>query len=359
MSSTSTLGRIDRLRQRFAEKEIDSILITQPENRRYLSGFHGTAGYLLITGKEAVLATDFRYTEQAKNQAPNFRVFETVGGVAEWFPTLGAELNAGRMGFEDSNVTFALYRQITEALTKAGLKLQLQPVGGIVDTLRAVKEPGEIELITSAVRISDAACDRAAGMVRAGMTEKELAWEIEKSMREQGSQSLPFDVIVASGPNSAMPHARPTDRRFSEGEPVVIDIGAKYEGYCSDLTRTICVGKPDATFKKVYDTVLGAQLAAIALIKEGMTGEAADALARTVIEEAGYGKTFGHALGHGVGLAEHEEPRLGKNAKEPLTSSMVFTIEPGIYLPGWGGVRIEDLAVLEKGEVKVISKARK
>jgi len=194
---------------------------------------------------------------------------------------------------------------------------------------------------------------------KVGMTEKEIAWEIEKFMRENGSQPLPFDIIVASGQNSAMPHARPSQRKIGSGEPVVIDIGARYEGYSSDLSRTICPGVADDTFRKVYDAVLGAQLTAIAIIKEDMSGEEADSLARTVIEEAGYGEAFGHALGHGVGLAPHEQPRLGPNSTQQLGSGMVFTIEPGIYIAGWGGVRIEDLMVIEKSETRVLSKARK
>jgi len=191
------------------------------------------------------------------------------------------------------------------------------------------------------------------------MTEKEAAWEIEKFMREHDSQPVPFDLIVASGSNSALPHAKPSLRPIEAGEPVVIDIGARVGDYASDFTRTICLGKTTDTFKKVYDIVLGAQLAALALIKEGMTGELADNLARTVIKEAGYAEAFGHALGHGVGLAAHEPPRLGPNSTEVLTSGMVFTIEPGIYIPGWGGVRIEDLVVIENGQLKVLSKVPK
>ena len=178
-------------------------------------------------------------------------------------------------------------------------------------------------------------------------------------MRENGSQSVPFDVIVASGPNSALPHAKPSQRQISSGEPIVIDIGARFGGYASDLTRTIYLGVTDDAFRKVYDTVLGAQLAAIAIIKEGMSGNEADSLARTVIEQAGYGEAFGHGLGHGVGLAPHEQPRLGPNSTEIISSGMVFTVEPGIYLSGWGGVRIEDLAVMEGDKVRVLSKARK
>jgi len=191
------------------------------------------------------------------------------------------------------------------------------------------------------------------------MSEKELAWEIEKFLREKGSEAVPFDIIVASGPHSALPHAKPSSRRIHPGEPVIIDMGAKCEGYSSDMSRTICLGTPDDTFSRVYDTVLEAQSAATDGIKEGMSGEQADSLARAVIKQAGYGEAFGHGLGHGIGLAAHEQPRLGPGSAEPLTSGMVFTIEPGIYLTGWGGVRIEDVAVMEGGKLRAISKAKK
>jgi Xaa-Pro aminopeptidase len=195
--------------------------------------------------------------------------------------------------------------------------------------------------------------------LRPDMTEQDVAWEIERFMRESGSQPIPFDVIVQSGPNSALPHARPSERRIGRQEPIVIDIGAKIGGYASDLTRTLCLGSPDETFRKIYNVVLGAQLAGLELVKEQMTGDGADSLARTIIREAGHGGAFGHSLGHGVGLAVHEAPSLGPNSADVLTGGMVFSIEPGIYLPGWGGVRIEDLVTLEQGGIRVLSKAPK
>jgi Xaa-Pro aminopeptidase len=209
------------------------------------------------------------------------------------------------------------------------------------------------------VEITDDAFEYVSGIIDVGMSEEAVAWEIEKFLRENGSQAVPFDIIVASGPNSALPHAKPSPRPICAGEPVVIDIGARVGGYSSDLSRTICLGSPDDTFNKVYDIVLGAQLAALAIIKQGMTGDEADRLARTVIEEAGYGEAFGHGLGHGIGLASHEQPRLGPKSSERLTDGMVFTIEPGIYLAGWGGVRVEDVILMEEGKVRVMSKARK
>jgi len=355
----NTINRLARLRQNLTEKELDGIFISQTENRYYLSGFDGSAGYLLITPKDAVLATDFRYIEQSKEQAPEYRVFRITGGVSEWFPRLIDVPGLKKLGFESGDITFVMYLQLIDSLKQTGSSLQFVPVDGLVESLRAIKEPEEIDLIKKAVEITDRAFSYIEDYIREGMTELEVAWELEKFQREQGSQSMPFDIIVASGPNSALPHARPSQRRINQGEPIVIDMGARVGGYCSDFTRTLCLGEPDDTFRQVYDTVLGAQLAAIALIKEGMSGNEADGFARTVIEEGGYGEAFGHSLGHGVGLAAHEQPRLGPNSEDMLTEGMVFSVEPGIYLPGWGGVRIEDLAVIENGALSVLSKGRK
>ncbi len=305
------------------------------------------------------MATDFRYIEQANRQSPDYTVFQTTGDINGWFPRLVDGLDLKKLGFEARQVSFMMYRQLTEALGKLKSPLKLVPLDGTVESLRAIKEPEEIEFIMKAVEISDRAFEYIETIIQVGMTEIEVAWEIEKFMRENGSQTLPFSIIVASGPNSALPHAKPSSRPVQAGEPILLDIGARVNGYCSDLSRTICLGTPDNTFKKIYDIVLGAQLAVTAIIKEGMTGEQVDSLARTVIEQADYGKAFGHSLGHGTGLAPHESPRLGPGSNEVITAGMVFTNEPGIYLPGWGGVRIEDLVVMENGKIRVISKAGK
>jgi Xaa-Pro aminopeptidase len=352
-------NRLQKLRQRLVEKELDAIFISQPENRYYLSGFDGSAGFLMITAQDAILATDFRYIEQVKRQSPEYKLFQITSDMVNWFGELTAGLNLKRLGFEARDISFDMYRQLNSALDKKQSSLKFVPLDELVESLRVVKEPEEIELITKAAEISDNAFQYIEETIHTGMSEKEVAWQMEKFMREKGSQDMPFDIIVASGPNSALPHAKPSEREIQAGEPVLFDIGAKVDGYASDLSRTICLGAADDTFKKVYDIVLGAQLTALAIIKEGMTGEQADSLARTVIAEAGYGEAFGHALGHGVGLAAHEAPRLGPGAAERLGSGMVFTVEPGIYLPGWGGIRIEDLVVMENGQVRVMSKARK
>ena len=360
--SINVSNRLQKLRRKLAAKELDGILISQPENRYYLSDFLGTAGYLLITESHAVLTTDFRYTQQASIQSPGFRIFQITGSSFDWLVHLTSELQIKRLGFEAGDVTVARQHLMSEALEKAAYKIGFFPVEGVVESLRMVKEPGEIKLISRAAEISDKAMEFARKIIRVGITETGMAWEIEKLMRENGSQNLPFEVIVASGPDSALPHHRPSGRRICPGDPVVIDIGARVGGYCSDLTRTLRAEGPaqyDTQFSQVYDAVLKAQSAAISKIHEGISGADADSIARKVIEDAGYGRHFGHSLGHGVGLAEHEDPRLSPVSTDTLKPGMVFTIEPGIYLTGWGGVRIEDLAVLENDRIRLLSKATK
>ncbi|HEX77948.1 MAG TPA: aminopeptidase P family protein [Dehalococcoidia bacterium] len=349
--------RLSKLRHKLLESQLDALLVSQAENRRYLSGFAGSAGHLLISSDRAILAVDFRYVEQAKAQAPDFEVVRIKGEPWDWLPGLASDLNVRRLGFEARDLPFALYRQLAEALGQASL--QFIPSEGLVEGLRAVKEPREVERIAEAVALADSAFQHILDYLRPGLKEHEVAWELEKSLRERGSQAISFDIIVASGPNAALPHAQPTERVIGPGEPIVFDLGAKIEGYCSDLSRTIYLGHQDSKYAKIYDAVLGAQLTAIATLEAGMSGDKADRLARTVIEEAGYGEAFGHGLGHGIGLAAHEDPRLGPGASDILEEGMVFTLEPGIYIPGWGGVRIEDVVVMEKGRARVLSQAPK
>ena len=352
-------NRLVKLRQRLGEKEIEAILISQPENRYYLSGFDGSYGFLLVTADCAVLATDFRYIEQAKKQAPGYEIFQITGDIKGWLPNLAGGLGLRRLGFEAEHLSYDMHRRLSNILDDSGLNLQLIPITGLIEALRAVKEPGEIRLIAEAIAISDAAMDSVLGTISAGMTELEVAWQLEQFLRNRGSQPLLFNIIVASGPNAALPHARPSQRPIQYGEPVVIDIGARVQGYSSDLSRTICLGTADDTFRKVYRAVMEAQLAAIARTAGGMTGAQADRLARRAIEQAGYGDCFGHGLGHGLGLAPHEKPSLSPNSVDSLTDGMVFTVEPGIYIAGWGGVRIEDTVVMENGKIRVLSQAQK
>ena len=352
--------RLQRLRKLLSGEELDAFLVSTPENRRYLSGFTGSAGHLLVTEREAVLATDFRYVEQAKAQAPSWRVRQVPNDLS-WFAELASELDLARIGFESDSVTVSHYQGLVQSLRErsAAEKVSLIATSGLVERLRVVKDPEELALMQRAAEIADRAMETVAPTIRPGQTERAIAWELERGMRELGAEAVSFEIIVAAGPNGAMPHHRPSERPVEAGEPIVIDMGARHRGYCSDLTRTVFAGEPDPLFRKVYDIVLGAQLTAMALIRPGMSGEEADALARQVIKEAGYGDAFGHGLGHGVGLAIHEAPRLGLGSSQVLEEGMAFSIEPGVYLSGQGGVRIEDMVVLEKEGVRSLSKACK
>ena len=353
------MNRLEKLLQGLTQQDLDGLLISQPENRRYLSGFTGSTGWLLISNSNASLAVDFRYVEQAKKEAPDFDIIHIKGDLATWLPKLVSDLGYKKVGFEADQFPFAAYQQLCKTISDGHYQFQLIPTNGVVKALRAVKEPEELEFIAEAVKLADAAIDHAKSVIRPGLSEKYMAWEIEKFLREKGSETVPFDIIVASGPNAALPHAKPSERVILKGEPVVFDLGARVNGYCSDLSRTFLLGDADKTFSKIYDIVLGAQLTALATIGTGMNGDQADRLARAVVEQAGYGDAFGHGLGHGVGLETHESPRLGPNSLDLLTDNMVFTIEPGIYIAGWGGIRIEDTVVMENGKLKALTKAEK
>ena len=353
------MKRLLKLRPRLEDKELDALLLARLENIRYLSGFTGSTGWLLVTHNKAILAVDFRYQEQAKKETTDFEIVQIKGDIPTWFSGIISDLNIKRIGFEADYLPFATYHQLVQTMTKNQSNTKLVATSGLVESLRAVKEPEELGFIFEATRLTEAAFEYAQATIRPGITEKELAWELERFLRERGSESLPFDLIIASGPNSALPHAKPSERNIVAGEPILIDIGAKLSGYCSDLSRTLCLGKPDGTFTTIYQVVLGAQLTALAMIEADMDGKTADSLARTVIEEAGYGEAFGHGLGHGTGLSAHESPRLAADSSDILKDGMVFTVEPGIYIPGWGGIRIEDMVVLEGGKPKAITKVTK
>ncbi len=353
--------RLTRLRAALEEGRLDGLLVSDPHNRRYLSGFTGSAGMLAITGTEARLATDFRYWEQAEGQAAGFELLRAPREPAEWFRLLVAPFGGRRLGFEAEHVSVAQLGRWREYLddVPAGGRPELVPVSGMVEGLRALKEPGELAALQRAINLGDAAFTAVAARLQPGWTEQQVAWEIERHIREHGGDGLSFSTIVAAGPRGAMAHARPGETPLREGEGVVIDMGALAGGYCSDMTRTVFLGAPDAKFKEIYDIVLTAQLAAEQIIESGMPEDTAHEVAHRVIREAGYGEAFGHGLGHGIGLQVHEAPWLRPTSSAPLQDGMVFSIEPGIYLPGWGGVRIEDLVVLENGRCRVLTRSTK
>lgn len=336
------MTRLAKLRQKMEERGLPAILITMPENRRYISGFTGSSAYLFITDDDALLATDFRYTEQAATQAPGFEVVMHKSPATDTFKEILRRFGVTRLGFEKDQVTYSDYETLREALTG----VELIGTSGLVEELRMVKDANELDKIRRAVAIGDSAFKHMLQFLRPGLTEKEVAFELEFFMRKTGADGLAFSVIAASGPNSALPHAVPTDRVLQPGDFVKIDYGCKIDGYCSDMTRTVVLGQATEKQREVYDIVLRAQLAAVAAVRPGMTGADLDAVARQIITEAGYGDNFGHGLGHGVGLQVHEGPGAGSRSTTVFEPGMVITIEPGIYLPGWGGVRIEDMAFI-------------
>jgi Xaa-Pro aminopeptidase len=347
--------RLAKLRQTLAENNLDAIVISQPENCRYLSGFTGTRGVLFISPERVMLAVPFVYLEQARKQAPAFEVVRFQREFAEVWPDLVAEVNARRVAFESAYLTVAEH----DKLAAGAEDVELVPTEGIVEGFRTIKDGDELDIIRKTVALADAAFAHIVEFIEPGMTEREVAWELEVYMRTHGAEKVAFDLIVGAGPNGALPHHEVSERVIDAGEPIVMDLGARVAGYHSDLTRTICLGQPDERFTEIYDLVLRAQLAAEAAIREGIVAGEADNAARKIIAEAGYGEQYGHGLGHGVGLAVQEDPFIRQGAEEVLEPGMVFTVEPGIYLPDWGGVRLEDMVLVRQDGVELLSRASK
>ena len=339
--------RLGKLRQAMAELGLDAIVISRPENLRYLSGFTGGEGHLVITADQALVATDFRYYDQVGRESQGWTLAKMNEGFEKLMPQLLPDLRVQRVGFEGQVVTYEQHRKWSESITGC----QWVSTSDVVEKIRSQKDAGELAAIRQAVAVADAALDHVMGLIKPGMTERAVGWELEAHMRTHGAENVSFNFIIASGPNAALPHAVTSDRAIQSGEPITIDMGAKVAGYCSDMTRTFCLGQPrDDTFMKVWNTVFEAQQAACRAIRAGMSGVDAHQVAQKIIDDAGYGEYFGHGLGHGVGLAIHEKPRMSRLSQDTLAVGDVVTVEPGIYLPGWGGVRIEDMGVItEKG----------
>lgn len=356
------------------KQKLDALLISSPvedsfgrnsQNRQYVSGFTGSWGYALVTRKSAFMAVDFRYVEQAgrESEPRGFETWETKGRMGRWLPKLvgDARLEGRRIGVSSADMSLRTYVAVKDAFAEMKSKRRpaLVPVHGIVERLREQKDGEEMAQLQHAIDLADAAFDEVSRALQPGTTEREVSARIEAAIRRMGGDGVSFETIVAAGPWSAMPHASPRDEPIPEGVPIVIDMGVLAGGYCSDLTRSFTLGEADPKFHQIYEIVYEAQQNAIRHVEPGMTGRAAHDLAHSVIKKAGYGDQFGHGLGHGVGLEIHESPYLGKTSQDTLTEGMVFTIEPGIYIPGWGGIRIEDIVVLEQGRARVLSKARK
>ena len=333
------MTRGERLSGLVAEKELDQLFVSDLTNVRYLTGFTGTNGACLVGGDELIFFTDFRYTERAKTEVA--AEWERPEAERELVPQIVGRMK-GRIGFEDAKLSV---RQLARLEAAAGEDVEFIPAGDLVEQLRAVKEPEELERIAAAAKLSDDVYEWAIERGLGGRTERDVAQAVEARIRELGAEPS-FPPIIASGENGALPHAEPGGREIGSGELVVFDMGSLLDGYCSDCTRTFATGDPGDEAREVYDLVLRAQQAALEAVRAAAAGKEVDAVAREMISEAGYGDRFGHGLGHGVGLEVHEGPRLATTSEDELFEGNVVTVEPGVYLPGKFGVRIEDLVVV-------------
>lgn len=350
-----TLARIEAVRTRLAEEQLDALLVQSAVNRRYLSGFTGSAGALVISRKAAWILVDFRYVEQAAQQAPNFNQVQ-FSNLNSSLATLLSENDLRRVGFEAGHLTVKGYAQLKDDVPDVEWVATEQ----WIEQARGCKDESELQSMQRAIDLADDAWEYIQTLLEPGRTEREIALELEFFMRRNGAERLAFDPIVASGPNGSLPHAVPTDRALQSGDLVTLDFGCVLDGYCSDMTRTIAIGKAEPKVKELYELVLAAQMAGLAAVGPGKTGREVDAVARQVIADAGYGEYFGHGLGHGIGLEVHEEfPRLSPRGEVVLQPGMVCSVEPGVYLPGWGGIRIEDLVVVTENGCRVLTRSDK
>ncbi len=356
------LDRIIRLQSGLRRRHIDGLLVSQPDNRRYLSGYtapdHGiqeSSGLLLIPAKgRPYLLTDARFTLQAEAEAQLFLVELYSRGLLPLLERLINRLGLQSLAFESDYLLHSTFQRLAGMANKRGLTLV--PQLGLIEAMREVKSADELELLRASTRLNETVFQSVYATIEPGMTEREIALALELTMREMGAEGPSFPTIVAFGTNAARPHAVPTDRELQAGDLVLIDMGLIHRGYCSDMTRTFVAGRPDRTYIDRHRVVRAAMQAGIGAIRAGVTGAEVDRVARQVIADAGYGDHFGHSLGHEVGLAVHEAPRLSRTNRKKLRAGMVVTVEPGIYLPEWGGIRLENMVVVGEHGPEVLNR---
>ncbi|MFF2527539.1 M24 family metallopeptidase [Brevibacillus sp. NPDC058079] len=329
--------RLHKLREALTQVGAEAFITEKTENRFYLSGFTGSTGWVIVTETEAFLVTDFRYVEQAQEQAPDFTVVNNERKAVEAMAKLLQEKGIKRLAFE-SSVSFSTYQEWNKGFDG----VELVSTSGLLEKIRMFKDESEMVIIREAVRIAEAAFTHIQGYIKPGVRESDVALELEFFMRKQGATGSAFDMIVASGVRGALPHGRASEKVIQAGEMVTLDFGAAYQGYNSDITRTLSVGEPDPKMREIYEIVLRAQLAGLEALKPGVSAKDADAATRDIITAAGYGDAYGHSAGHGLGLEVHELPGLSTVSTFVLEPGMLVTMEPGIYVTGLGGVRIED-----------------
>lgn len=348
-------NRINKVRDVIKESEFDSLLIDSRVNRFYLTNFTGSAGRVLLTPEDEYFITDFRYTEQAANQTDGYKIVELNKDVVESINGILKRDGTEKLGFEAKTVNYYQYGKYNDKFKD----VELISTEDLIKDLRMVKEENEIEMIKKAIEISDKAYEHILDFIEPGMTEKEVALELEIFQKKLGGSKNAFDFIVASGKRSSMPHGVASDKVIKENELITLDFGTFYKGYCSDMTRTFVIGEATQKQKEIYNKVLEAQLAVIDKIKAGMSGVEADKIARDIIEDAGYGDNFGHGLGHGIGVEVHEGPTASYKSEDVLKENSIVTDEPGIYIKDWGGVRIEDDLLITKDGCEVLNSSPK
>ncbi|WLD95418.1 Xaa-Pro peptidase family protein [Alkalihalobacillus sp. AL-G] len=348
------MNRIERLREQFSDRNIGGMLITSASNRRYMSQFTGSSGVVLISGKEAKLITDFRYIDQATEQAKGFEIVQHTASIPAEVAKQAKQMGIEKLGFEQDYLTYAVHQSYQQEIEG-----QLVPISGLIEKLRLIKDENELKVLKEAAELADQTFEHILSFIRPGLSEIEVSNELEFFMRKNGATSSSFDIIVASGVRSSLPHGVASNKIIEKGDMVTLDFGALYNGYCSDITRTVAVGEPKEQLKDIYQIVLDAQLKGLEGLKPGLTGKESDALTRDYIKEKGYGEQFGHSTGHGIGLDVHEGPGLSFKVDTQLEPGMVVTVEPGIYVSGLGGVRIEDDVVITKNGNERLTKSTK
>jgi Xaa-Pro aminopeptidase len=338
------------LRKLLQKQKVEGILITDLANVRYLTGFTGSSGFAVISKNHAMFVTDFRYQEQVRYEIKGWSIKIEHTERSKEIKNICNVCNIKKLGFEDHNITYGFYRKLLMN------KVTLKPLANIVESLRIVKSPEELSYINTSIKRAEAAFRKLLPFIKTGITERKLALKLEELLKLEGCKKLPFEVIVASGFRSALPHAKPTDKRLEKGDLVVFDWGSEFEGYFSDMTRTILIKSDNISRQKeLYYKVLEAQKRAIESVRPGIKASEIDAAARDYIAQEGYDEFFGHGTGHGVGLAVHEKPVVSWRSKDTIEENMIFTVEPGIYLPGFGGVRIEDMVAVRKKGAEVLT----
>lgn len=348
------MTRVERVRKQLSAENIESLLITNLKNIRYLAGFTGSSGVILITPQQQYFITDFRYSEQAREQAKGFNVIIAKQSIWQEVARLIEEESISTIGIEAVHLDVSTYLKL-----KALFKATVVETEQLVEKIRMIKDEDEIAIIQQACQITDEAFEHILKFIRVGMTEIEVANELERFLKSKGASAMSFDTIVASGVRSAMPHGVASDKRIEEGDMITLDFGCYYKGYSSDMTRTFAIGSVHPKLEEIYYIVLEAHERVNRAAKAGITGKELDAVARDYITERGYGEAFGHSTGHGVGLDVHEQPGINKLNDEPLEVNMVITNEPGIYLEGLGGVRIEDDLVIRESDAYSLNRSPK